>query len=106
MTRRIAIFTDDPGWHGKQLKRAFARRGYAANYLSLTDCRVDLGQSGGVAIPGFEHELPDGVFVRDLPIDGKQVQVRNDDGLHFTDAGNALVVEATWKVLAPDLGLS
>jgi len=53
MTRRIAIFTDDPGWHGKQLKRAFARRGYAANYLSLTDCRVDLGLSGGVAIPGF-----------------------------------------------------
>jgi len=67
MTRRIAIFTDDPGWHGKQLKRAFARRGYAANYLSLTDCRVDLGQSGGVAIPGFEHELPDGVFVRGVP---------------------------------------
>ena len=67
MTRRIAIFTDDPGWHGKQLKRAFARRGYAANYLSLTDCRVDLGQAGGMAIPGFEHELPDGVFVRGVP---------------------------------------
>lgn len=67
MTRRIAIFTDDPGWHGKQLKRAFARRGYVANYLSLTDCRVDLGQSSGVAIPGFEHELPDGVFVRGVP---------------------------------------
>ncbi|MBN8765170.1 MAG: RimK family alpha-L-glutamate ligase [Thiobacillus sp.] len=67
MTRRIVIFTDDPGWHGRQLKRAFARRGYAADYLSLTDCRVDLGQASGVAIPGFGHALPDGVFVRGIP---------------------------------------
>jgi len=67
MTRRIVIFTDDPGWHGRQLKRAFARRGYAADYLSLTDCRVDLSQASGVAIPGFGHALPDGVFVRGVP---------------------------------------
>lgn len=67
MTRRIVIFTDDPGWHGKQLKRAFAHRGYTADYLSLMDCRVDLGQASGVTIPGFEHALPDGVFVRGVP---------------------------------------
>src|SRR3569833_2405640 len=28
---------------------------------------TDLGQSVGVAIPGFEHELPDGVFVLGVP---------------------------------------
>lgn len=66
MTRRIAIFTDDPGWHGKQLKRAFAHKGYRADFLSLMDCRVDLagGGAGGLVLPGFENRLPDGVFVR------------------------------------------
>lgn len=66
MTGRIAIFTDDPGWHGKQLKRAFAHKGYQADFLSLMDCRVDLSVAGssGLVLPGFENRLPDGIFVR------------------------------------------
>ncbi len=83
MTRRIAIFTDDPGWHGKQLKRAFARRGYAADYLSLTDCRIDLGNADGVSIPGFEHALPDGVFVRGVPGGTLEQVILRLDFLHL-----------------------
>jgi tetrahydromethanopterin:alpha-L-glutamate ligase len=65
---RIAIFTDDPGWHGKQLRLAFANLGYSSDYVSLTNCRLSLepGQIP-VIIPGFEQSLPDAVFVRGVP---------------------------------------
>ncbi|NOQ64744.1 MAG: RimK family alpha-L-glutamate ligase [Methyloprofundus sp.] len=65
---RIAIFTDDPGWHGKQLRHAFAARGYSAEYVSLTECRIQL-QAGllPLYIPNFENSLPDAVFVRGVP---------------------------------------
>lgn len=62
---RIAIFTDDPGWHGKRLKQAFAARGFQTVFLSLSNCRIDLEQGiGGVVLPGFEQRLPDAAFVR------------------------------------------
>lgn len=65
MSGRIAIITDDPGWHGRQLKRAFARQGYRADYVSLSDCRIDLtGGIGGIVMPGYTKCLPNGVFVR------------------------------------------
>ncbi|CAA9891424.1 SSU ribosomal protein S6P modification protein [Candidatus Methylobacter favarea] len=65
---RIAIFTDDPGWHGKQLRLAFASRGYASDYVSLTECRFAIGSGQTpVLIPGFEQALPDAVFVRGVP---------------------------------------
>ena len=65
---RIAILTDDPGWHGKQLCFAFAERGYQAEYVSLTACKLQLTVTGlPVVIPGFERELPAAVFVRGVP---------------------------------------
>lgn len=65
---RIAIFTDDPGWHGKQLRLAFANRGYTSEYVSLTECKLQLGSEGlPVLIPGFDYALPDAVFVRGVP---------------------------------------
>lgn len=67
MTSRIPVFTDDPGWHGKRLKEAFAARGREAVFVSLKDCHLDLTQGKpGVQIPGFDH-LPDGAFVRGVP---------------------------------------
>lgn len=66
--RRIAIFTDDPGWHGKRLTQAFAEYGYRAEFVSLTECRLLLADGAlPVQIPGFEHELPAAVFVRGVP---------------------------------------
>ncbi|WP_428354510.1 ATP-grasp domain-containing protein [Methyloprofundus sp.] len=65
---RIAIFTDDPGWHGKQLRMAFAARGYSAEYVSLTECRIQLQERLlPLYIPGFAGALPDAVFVRGVP---------------------------------------
>jgi tetrahydromethanopterin:alpha-L-glutamate ligase len=65
---RIVIFTDDPGWHGRQLRTAFANRGYDSEYVSLTECRftIEPGQLP-IIIPGFDQQLPEAVFVRGVP---------------------------------------
>jgi RimK family alpha-L-glutamate ligase len=64
----LAIFTDDPGWHGARLKRAFEGRGFASRYVSLTACRLNLQGSGPpIVIPSFEDTLPAGAFVRGVP---------------------------------------
>lgn len=63
--RRFAIMTDDPGWHGDELRAAFLLRGCEATFVSLADCRFDIGAPHGLIIPGFEG-LPDGVFVRSI----------------------------------------
>jgi RimK family alpha-L-glutamate ligase len=66
--RRVAIFTDDPGWHGARLREAFAARSVLTAFVSLRECAFDLARhSHGIAIPGFEDELPDGAFVRGVP---------------------------------------
>ncbi|MGD9602801.1 MAG: RimK family alpha-L-glutamate ligase [Gammaproteobacteria bacterium] len=65
---RVVIFTDDPGWHGRALTRAFAARGLAAVYRSLKDCRFDLATGAPrIVIDGFDGALPRGVFVRGVP---------------------------------------
>ena len=65
---RIAIFTDDPGWHGKQLRLAFVNRGYTGEYVSLTECKIQLqSERLPVSIPGFDKTLPDAAFVRGVP---------------------------------------
>jgi tetrahydromethanopterin:alpha-L-glutamate ligase len=81
--RRIAIFTDDPGWHGKQLTQAFAEYGYRAEYVSLTECRFTLA-SGRLPlwIPGFECQLPDAAFVRGVPGGSLEEVVLYLDVLH------------------------
>ena len=67
MTRRVAIFTDDPGWHGARLKEAFAARGCEGRFVSLQSCSFDLdGDGPGLRLPGFDG-LPDGAFVRGVP---------------------------------------
>ena len=80
---RIPVFTDDPGWHGKRLAEAFARRGYEAEFVSLKDCRIELdAASASVFIPGFEHDLPPGVFVRGVPGGTLQQVIFRLDVLH------------------------
>lgn len=67
MAKRIAIVTDQAGWHGTQLRRAFKARGFDTSYVSLQKCRVDFDHAWhGLVIPGFGKDLPDGVFVRGI----------------------------------------
>lgn len=84
---RIAIFTDDPGWHGKRLSLAFARRGYRADYVSLTECRFAIHSTRHpIYIPGFDNTLPDAVFVRGVPGGSLEEVVLYLDFLHALKA--------------------
>jgi RimK family alpha-L-glutamate ligase len=64
---RIAVVTDEPGWHGARLRRAFGARGAMVHFLSLRDCalRLETG-SPRIELPGFAERLPNAVFVRGI----------------------------------------
>ena len=65
--KSIAIITDDPGWHGRQLVNAFEQRGIQSIYVRLQDCHFELDREGSfLNIPGFSG-LPLGVFIRGVP---------------------------------------
>ncbi|WP_321799255.1 RimK family alpha-L-glutamate ligase [Caballeronia sp. J97] len=67
MSLRVAIMTDETGWHTGRLKKAFRARDVDARCVDLADCRIDTTwKPHGLAIPGFGHTLPDAVFVRGI----------------------------------------
>ena len=64
---RIAIMTDETGWHTRQLQAALRARGASGRCIDLADCHVDTSQAWhGLVIPGFGRELPDAVLVRGI----------------------------------------
>jgi tetrahydromethanopterin:alpha-L-glutamate ligase len=64
---RVAIMTDETGWHTGRLKKAFRARGVEARCVDLAECRFDTTWAPhGLAIPGFGRALPDAVFVRGI----------------------------------------
>jgi RimK family alpha-L-glutamate ligase len=64
---RVAIMTDEVGWHTRQLQAALRARGATGRCVDLADCRVDTtASSHGLVIPGFGRELPDAAIVRGI----------------------------------------
>lgn len=65
---RYAIVTDQPGWHGNQLRQSLETRGLESCFVRLQECRLEV-QHGKpeIGIPGFEDGLPSGVFIREVP---------------------------------------
>lgn len=64
---RVAILTDETGWHTNRLRRALARRGFEGRCADLADCRFDTSRPGpGLVIPGFARGLPVAVIVRGI----------------------------------------
>jgi RimK family alpha-L-glutamate ligase len=87
LNHRVPVFTDDPGWHGKRLQKAFAVRGFEAVFVSLKDCQISLDSSQVqshpiIRIPGFEQQLPDYAFVRGVPGGTLQQVIVRLDILH------------------------
>jgi RimK family alpha-L-glutamate ligase len=93
---KIPIFTDDPGWHGKQLQLAFAARGVDAVFVSLQGCGMHMAQSPGVNrvrqdsvkplmhIPGFDADkLPAAAFVRGVSGGSLQQVITRLNVLHM-----------------------
>ncbi len=89
MTGRIALFTDDAGWHGKQLRLAFAQHDYDCEFVSLTECHfhIEMGRQS-IMIPSFERALPDAVFVRGVAGGSLQEVVLYLDFLHALKMSN------------------
>ena len=64
---RVAIMTDETGWHTRELQRALRERGCTGRCLDLAQCRVDTTQSWhGLVLPGYGDGLPDAVLVRGI----------------------------------------
>ena len=89
---RIAIFTDDPGWHGKQLRLAFGNLGYSSDYVSLAQCSfaIESGKNP-ISIPCFEQDLPDAAFVRGVPGGSLEEVILYLDFLHALKVMNVPV---------------
>lgn len=82
----IAIITDDPGWHGRQLMESFANRGLQAKFVRLQDCHFNLsGANAEIEMPGFA-DLPTAVFVRGVPGGSLEQVVYYLDVLHGLEA--------------------
>lgn len=65
--RRVAIFTDETGWHTRRLRQALARRGFEGRCVDLADCRFDSAATPhGLLIPGFGKSLPHAAVVRGI----------------------------------------
>ena len=80
---QIAIVTDDPGWHGQQLKEVLSIHGLTSRYVSLTECQFSFGESEQIIhLPGFEDKLPLGVFVRGIPGGSLEQVIFRLDVLH------------------------
>jgi tetrahydromethanopterin:alpha-L-glutamate ligase len=64
---RVAILTDETGWHTSRLRRALTRRGFDGRCADLEDCRFDTSRGGpGIVIPGFGRSLPVAAIVRGI----------------------------------------
>ena len=79
----IALATDEPqAWHPRELRRAFARRGFASRALDLRKCRFDLATASALVLPGFADTLPAAVFVRGISAGTLEQVVLRLDFLH------------------------
>ncbi|MEP7298883.1 MAG: RimK family alpha-L-glutamate ligase [Burkholderiales bacterium] len=64
---RIAIMTDETGWHTRQLQAALRARGALGRCVDLADCHIATTHAWhGLVIPGFGRELPDAALVRGI----------------------------------------
>jgi tetrahydromethanopterin:alpha-L-glutamate ligase len=67
MALRIAIMSDEIGWHTRQLQAALRARGAVGRCVDLAACQIDTTAAWhGLVIPGHGRELPDAVLVRGI----------------------------------------
>jgi RimK family alpha-L-glutamate ligase len=64
---RVAVMTDETGWHTRELMRALRERGCVGRCVDLAHCRIDTTHAWhGLALPGYGESLPDAVLVRGI----------------------------------------
>ena len=89
---RYAIVTDQPGWHGHQLRRALEAKGLKSDFVRLQECRLEVRDGAPeIGIPGFEDGLPAGVFIREVPGGSLEEVIFYLDILHALEASGIKV---------------
>jgi tetrahydromethanopterin:alpha-L-glutamate ligase len=67
MSLRVAIMTDEIGWHTRQLQAALRARGAVGRCVDLAACHIHTAATAhGLVLPGFGGDLPDAVLVRGI----------------------------------------
>lgn len=67
MALRVALMTDEIGWHTRQLQAALRARGAVGRCVDLAHCHVDTTAAWhGLVLPGYGRTLPDAVLVRGI----------------------------------------
>ena len=90
--RRYAIMSDQPGWHGNQLRQALEAKGLEGRFVRLQECRLEVREGRPhFGIPDFEDELPAGVFIREVPGGSLEEVVFYLDVLHALEAAGVPV---------------
>ena len=65
---KIALMSDECGWHSSRVVEAFTRNRCEVRVASLADCEFSTRANPATwLIPGFDGEIPDGIFVRGVP---------------------------------------
>ena len=90
---KIPIFTDDAGWHGEQLKLAFAKRGVETAFISLAACSLNLADFKAlhIKIPSFDDVYPRGAFIRGVAGGTLQQVIMRLNVLHMLQQMDVLV---------------
>ena len=92
----FAIVTDDPGWHGRRLRQAFAERGCDIRFVSLMDGQISLEQDRlPVTFPGFDASFPGGVFVRGVPGGSLEQIITHLNLLHILEKSGVKIYNPT-----------
>jgi tetrahydromethanopterin:alpha-L-glutamate ligase len=79
---RILIISDNSGGHSKGLAAGLRQRGAKVTTQPLTGIAFDTDRPSGLAIPGFEQELPDAVLVRSIAAGSFEAITRRLGVLH------------------------
>ena len=88
---QIPIFTDEAGWHGAQLIKAFKARGVDAHCMPLHACLINMSGPGpAIRIPGHTA-LPQAVFVRGVAGGSLQQVVTRLNVMHMLAMQGVLV---------------
>lgn len=93
--KTIAIVTDDPGWHGRQLASALSRRDYESTFVSIQDCEFHFSDTESDIVLAGMNETPAGVFVRGVPGGSLEQVIFRLDLLHALEDSGVIVFNST-----------
>jgi tetrahydromethanopterin:alpha-L-glutamate ligase len=105
---RVAIMTDETGWHTRQLQAALRERGARGLCIDLADCRIDtVAAPHGLVLPGFGNQLPGAVLVRGIAGGSFEQVTRRLSVLHrLRDAGVVVYNDARAIERSVDKGMT